>query len=492
MYDTRIEKVSVDLLDLDFECYYDLLTGKGIRITTAEAYDAKKRKYWGGLQSEFWGTDFGDENAFQERYACKCKRYIGKMYLGMTCEQCGTVVDHEEPDVTKTGWIILDHNRKCLSPIFGMKLTDALGKVDGMSVLDRILKSPYRSRDGLTPEEEMELRDKEIIEMKNHPFIGKGMTWLRDHIDDVLNYYEKRKPTKAAAFNELRANKHIMFTSCIPVFSSILRIELPGQKNEKLFKMRVNTYYQSIIQSVLKINKYDLEDALNEKNDIQIDKFLASMQHEIEELFMAIFKILDGKKGTILSKVVGGRYDWCARNIIIPNSGELRADEIELPYVAALELFRYEVCNLYCKHMNCHMTTANNVWKQAKVYFNPTFYSLLDHIIKNDNAFITILINRNPSINYGSFMTVKVKRVKRNFHDKAVTIPTSIIQLMNADFDGDQVNLFRIFGLDLGKRFQRNMNPRYNHYISRMDGKVNRKMLPLKDEIASFWSMNNV
>ena len=58
--------------------------------------------------------------------------------------------------------------------------------------------------------------------------------------------------------------------------------------------------------------------------------------------------------------------------------------------------------------------------------------------------------------------------------------------------DGDQVNLFRIIGLDMIKRFGRNMHPRYNHYISRMDGRVNRKMLPMKDEIASFWALNNV
>ena len=30
-------------------------------------------------------------------------------------------------------------------------------------------------------------------------------------------------------------------------------------------------------------------------------------------------------------------------------------------------------------------------------------------------------------------MTVRIKSVKKNFYDKALTIPTAIIQLMNAD-----------------------------------------------------------
>lgn len=491
LYDTLIEKVSVETLDLDFECYADLVTGHGIRITSSDAYDAKKRKIPNGLQSEFWGTDFGDENAFQERYSCKCKKYIGKMYAGMTCEQCGTVVEYVEPDVTRTGWIMLDYNRKVISPIYAMKLSDALGKVDGNPVLDRILRSPYRKRDG-SEDDTYELREREVAEMKIHPFVGKGMTWLREHFLEVLDYYEKRKPAKAAAFHELRTDRDKVFTSCIPVFSSILRIELPGAKDEKLFKQKVNTYFQSIIQTTNKVNTFEKEDEVNENVIIEIDKLLASCQKEIEELFMAIFKIMDGKKGVIQSKVIGGRYDWCCRNIITPNSGELRSNEIELPYIAALELFRYELCNMYAKEMNVTATQANNEWKRAKVHYNPTFYALMERLIKNDRQFIHLLINRNPSINYGSFMMVTVKRVKKNFDDKSLTIPTAIIQLMNADFDGDQVNVFRIYGLDLGKRFSKALSPSTNFYISRMDGHVDTKMLPIKDETAAFWALNNI
>lgn len=89
-------------------------------------------------------------------------------------------------------------------------------------------------------------------------------------------------------------------------------------------------------------------------------------------------------------------------------------------------------------------------------------------------------------------MMMRVKRIKQDFNDKALTIPTAVITLMGADFDGDQINVFRIFGLDLGKRFARNMDPRLNHYISRIDGRMNRKMLPIKDEIAAFWALNNI
>ena len=60
------------------------------------------------------------------------------------------------------------------------------------------------------------------------------------------------------------------------------------------------------------------------------------------------------------------------------------------------------------------------------------------------------------------------------------------------DRDGDQCNVFRIFGLELGKRFQKALNPRLNMYISRMTGRMEPKMLPIKDEVAAFWAINNI
>lgn len=89
-------------------------------------------------------------------------------------------------------------------------------------------------------------------------------------------------------------------------------------------------------------------------------------------------------------------------------------------------------------------------------------------------------------------MMVTVRNIKHDYNDKALTLSTSIISLLNADFDGDQCNIFRIYGLDLGKRFYKALNPRLNMYISRMTGKFENKMLPIKDETAAFWAMNNI
>lgn len=76
--------------------------------------------------------------------------------------------------------------------------------------------------------------------------------------------------------------------------------------------------------------------------------------------------------------------------------------------------------------------------------------------------------------------------------NKVLTVSSHAIVPMNADFDGDILNLYRIISKDLIKIFDKNLNPRYNLNISRMNGKANREMLPIKDELTSFWGFVNL
>lgn len=46
--------------------------------------------------------------------------------------------------------------------------------------------------------------------------------------------------------------------------------------------------------------------------------------------------------------------------------------------------------------------------------------------------------------------------------------------------------------MDFQKRFAKNLNPRYNLFLSRMDGKANKEVLPTKDSLVAFWAFNNM
>lgn len=485
-FDSQIESVRVEKIDLNMECYFDMLTGKGIQINEVESFDKKNEKIYNGLQSEFFGTDQGDENAFVERYSCKCHKYIGKALQGVICDSCGTPVEYHDIDLTKTGWIILN-KFYVLTPIHCAKMIDALGSIEGESVLSKILNVDYEN-DGVT----VKYSDKDLAILKKHPFIRKGCIWLHDHIDEVLDFYAKKKPAKQKLFDELKSDTNIMWTHAIPVFSALLRTEVPSPKGSKSFKMKINTTYKTLIRLANYINKKS-EEELTRDDLISIDKQLATMHDEIMGIFNQTYKDLTGKRGIVLGKVEGGRYNFSARNIIVCSSGELRANEVKLGYITFMELYRYEIMNFYTKLHKCSYIESQNTWKQGLTHFNQELYNIMVYMTNDEECkkYLNIIISRNPCINYGSFLVVRVAAVKPDFNDKTMTVPSAFIRSMGADFDGDVLNIFRIFSTYFYKKFAKNLDPRYNLYVNRINGNVNRDSMPFKDESIGFWAFNN-
>ena len=91
-FDSKIERVQVQIMDLDLECFFDIANGRGIRISSVESFDPKKKneKIWNGLQSEFFGTDFSEEDAFRERWSCKCNTFVA--YISCNRYACNKIL----------------------------------------------------------------------------------------------------------------------------------------------------------------------------------------------------------------------------------------------------------------------------------------------------------------------------------------------------------------------------------------------------------------
>lgn len=492
IFKTSIRKVIVEAINFDEECREDFIKGKAIIINDPDSFDKKNNKNPHGLQSGWFGTDYGDDAAFNDRYRCECGKYIGKMHLGCICDECNTPVQQCETDLTKFGWIMLD-KYQIMHPLYYQKLDNALGSVKGLqeSVLSCITNVVYHDKN-----QTADLGDIKMQEiMEKNPFMRKGMIWLSEHLLEVLDFYSKKKsndPKKKAKFDELYNNIDKIFCHAVPVYNSTLRLETPGNKGEKFFKVKVNSLWGSIIKDFNKINDY-FSDNPTFMDEIEINKFLRTAQTELQAIFDEEFAVIDGKKGVILGKVISGRVNYSSRLIIKAGSGILHADEVELPYVTFLDFFDRELMTEYSHIKGCSLKVAQAAWNRAHVHFDREYYAIMMWMIKDPRnlPYIHIMINRNPSINFGSFLTVKIAAINPNVSDKTMTINTRIIKTMAADFDGDQLNVFRIQGANLGSKFELNMNPKYNLYISKTNGRVNPAMMPTKNETVGFFQFNN-
>jgi len=156
-----------------------------------------------------------------------------------------------------------------------------------------------------------------------------------------------------------------------------------------------------------------------------------------------------------------------------------------------LELYKYEIIAYLVKMAGITENEAYEAWFKARIVYNPKIYEVMNFILKKRKP--KILINRNPTINYGSLLCVKIKSIKNEFsEDYTMSMPLQILSVLNADFDGDILNIISLKTKALEKEYNKIFNPRLNLFVSRNDGMFNSDVSLFKDEIIGLWSFNNI
>ena len=492
-FNTTIQGVRVYTYDFDEEFKNDLANGKAVIIDNPESFKKKNEKNETGLQSPFFGSDYNNNEEYNSRFSCACGKMIGSMYADgyTTCPECGTLITQNETDLKKFGWVYL-HGYKILTPIYYEKLKKLLGTIDGKSYLDMIIRVRYKKFG-----EEYSPEELDMVNKYNYPYIGKGMTWLSEHISEVLEWYKKKKGKRNVGkiydlCEELCEDQYKMFCGALPIYSSAMRSEMPGEKDIKNYRMKINTCFQAIIRCANDIKAtisqrptvIESSEGLNQTEREKIDILLEKIQENAASVFNEEYQVIEGKKGIIQSKLIGGRHDFSGRSIIVPGARPLRAEEVEIPYLTFLKLFRFEIMNMYIKIYDVSVEKANHVLESASNLFDENVYKIMEILLeehKGDHS-LSVIISRNPCINMGSHGAFNIAYIKPNIDDKTVTLNTRVLTNMNADFDGDQINIYRPFGASIEYIF-RQLSSVYL-YIDTRTGKVNKGMLPRKDEIA--------
>lgn len=459
-------------LNLDEEFEKDMITGRGF-VITEKAFKNKEEKSMYGIHSPLFATDYEDEDAFAERYSCKCKELKGRVYEGEICSLCSTEVKFRDVDLRIFGWIRLNEH-KIIHPTFYKQLRSVIGEKHFTEIIEY---------------DKDITRDGEIIDKKGkNPFRGIGIIEFRERFDEIMQYYREKKKNKLEMIDDIMKEKEKVFTSSIPVYSSVLRPV--SFRNETFFFNSIDRKYNSIFSLVKSINDQQSESGRKKRNKMDEPTKLSSIQKKVNELWTLIFSQINQKDGHIKDQILGGRINFSARNVIIPDP-TLRADEVRLGYLTFLELFKYEIIAHLEKMANITYNQAHDNWFQATINFDPKIYEIMVYLIKKWKP--RIIINRNPTINYGSWLCMKLVDVKKEYEeDYTMSIPIQVLKVLNADFDGDVLNNISLKTKKLARQFSRTFNPRKNMYVSRNDGLFNDDFNLLKDQLIGLYEFNNI
>lgn len=440
-------------IDFDKECKDDIVKGTGFYIVKKQNIKKDIRSIDSIFSSRF-GMQIDDVTPFGDVYKCKCGKTMMKVNNGLFCPFCHTKVRYVANDFSITGWIKMN-DFTVIHPNMFKKLVAFIGK----KIFDDIINvEPKIDEDGFaipkTPS-------------KSNPFSGIGFMELRDRFDEVMEFYRnkyKSNANKMAYYEDIMQNKNIVFTHCLPVYTSQLR---PFSIKQNKFNFEGNNaLYNLIAGLVAKLNKHDIYSRNRSKPTNQI---LYDIQMKYMEIYADLEKVIAQKKGYTRS-LNGGRYNFTARNVIIPDP-DLRIDEVILPYPTLIELMSLTIINVLTKTYS--PAEAYRIWDEARIEYNPMIADLIQNII--DNQYVGIILNRNPSISPSSIIQLHVIGVTKN-DTYSCHLPHEILKSMGADFDGDTLNITLIINDEFLLNAAKLFNPRLSMQVSYNDGMFNSKM----------------
>jgi len=407
---------------------------------------------------------FGNLNA-DEEFSCECGKYVGKFYEGTTCDKCGGEVKPIQANIDRVGWIDLKENYiiKYISYFL-------LEKVIGRDNLKNIVYLPNK----ITMEGNIDEREVELIRATSpaHKYWHVGLKKFKENYTEIIRYYYELNGEKEKKIYEFLEDIDDVFTNKISVISIVLRPAMRTADGLKLDEL--NNVYINILKNVEILN-----DEIN-ITDIIKDLTVELIQAEYFQLSTKIMDNIKSKGGLIRNQIMGTRINFSARNIISPAKAGFRIDEVVLPYLTFLNLYKYELVNIIAKIKNINFVEAEEIWFKATLKIDNEIYDIMKKIILDED--VGILLNRNPTISYGSILYMKVAGIKHDYNDLTMSIHNGILTLLAGDFDGDVLNIISVKDSEMRNVFKEVFSP-ISLIIDSNQGHFNRALNLERDQV---------
>lgn len=444
--------------------YDDIANNDGFVITEPAmvSLDGKITKTMYGPNSPLFGTTYEDENAFMERHRCKCGTFKGKQFEGEICPLCGQKVEAREIDIKKTAWISLGSNM-IINPYWYQVFLNLIGT----KVFPDIIKKVERvDLDG----HRHDLIDGEDYEPSS-PFAAIGIDGFYERYDEIMDWVAKKKKNKTKDVEICKKEKYKVFTRHIPIYSTMLR---PSSSTTDTF------YFNTIDKHINPL--FNLSESLKDCEDIEREELIQSIQYHVNKIWAYNFNFINKKEGFIRNKLIAGSLNWTSRCVICPDP-TLHVNQVELPYQAFRVLFKYRIIYYLMKIQDIPLSKAYYQWKKA-YKFDKYVYDIMVYLIEKEKP--SILLNRNPTLNLYSMLLLKVRSITPDAQNLTLKVPLSILSGLNADFDGDVLNIIAIMGPEL-ERMLKNFNPIEKYIISRTNGVLDNKFAIAKGQLIDLY-----
>jgi DNA-directed RNA polymerase subunit RPC12/RpoP len=220
-----------------------VINGKGFLISEPPFSDVDKSvRNLDGPRSPRYGTTYGDTNEFMDRYRCKCGKYVGAAFEGETCPECGSKIEYKDVDVMMTGWLNF-YPYKIINPLFYQRMQSALSK----KILENII-----SNENIITSQGIIRKHTDTIEVKKSMLVyhNIGLHEFYKNFEEIMEYYKNKRKQKADLIDSLIADKDKVWTSKLPVYTTVLRPMGITQESYYFNSLNIYPIYQVSINSL--------------------------------------------------------------------------------------------------------------------------------------------------------------------------------------------------------------------------------------------------
>lgn len=430
----------LERINMEHAYHSDMILKNGFKIENEDAYSPVDPA---ALVNSSKFTDC--------EFRCDCGAFIGQDIIGQKCPLCGTEIMLHSLNFNYTGWVDLGVH-KVITPSYYFLIK----RIIGNNMLNFILGNYKSDNDVKYSENDTEFDARmsqkkrgrvatndinaiiKKIPKNKHKYQGIGFENFRNNFEEIMtNCCPKQKQ---ADLDILLREKDSVFTSRIPIYSTAFRPV--NTTSESQFYPTINRWMTKIcaLQFQLKYMQLDLE-IKSALNCIQ-NNWIEACEHLIDNEM--------GKKtGFIRSEIVGGPFHFSARGVITLDP-LLNINEIAVPYSMLLGAYKYKVAHILSTRYGRTLEEACNFIDENER--DEVVVRILDEIVDEG---VWCLMLREPTNNLASIELVKVKRYKFEDADETVSLTIEVLQGLNADFDGDQLDYVFLdkFGFECFKPF---------------------------------------
>jgi hypothetical protein len=383
----KIESITFERVDLEEDYKKKMKNGETFLITNPE-YIKNGVRLKDSIFSPLFGPDMLKPDAHS--YMCECGALVGAINEDRVCSKCKSKVQFITTDLTKNAFI----------DIAPYKILT----YHGYNILNKYIKNIDEV-----------LGNTKKINMKGHQDDPDKMD-----IIDLYEYYEKHE-------DEIGVPIGVAFTSKIPVINANVRPLVKTDSKMTLFT--INKEFNVIVSSLTNLNvaKY-----INNRTET------VSLLNTIQEAYFNICREmeerLEGKTGDFRAQFTTCKTDYSSRMVIAPGLG-LKPYEIDVPYQTIIEFYEEELINIL-NAMGLSHEAAMDIYLRGRNKISNHMKRAIKILLKTERW---LIINRNPTIKYGSILYMRIRKFNKNIKDTTMKLPHAILPLMNADYDGDQL-----------------------------------------------------